>query len=211
MQQPEHLRASVAAQPTPRRFLTFGLVALFHVVVIYAFATGLAANMATHALQEIKAQVVPPKLPNVKPPPPPPPELAKPPPPFVPPPEINIQAETTNTSPITVTHAPPQQVAKVEAPPVTTPVSIGKAHECNSMFYPPIAQRLGQEGTTVVAFHITPDGDVTDPRVSESSGHDSLDEAALRCVATWHYKPATQSGHPIEAPWQARVVWKLSG
>jgi periplasmic protein TonB len=207
LQQPEHLLA-VNAQATPRRALSIVLVALFHVAVIAAFVTGLASRFVEKLPEDIIAKVEPPKLPDVKPPPPPPPDLAKPPPPFVPPPDIVIEQTTTNTNAITVQH----QVAVI-APPkpsgITAPASIGRAHECNSNFYPPIAQRLNQEGVTVVSMSISPDGEVSEPKVTESSGHDSLDSAALRCVQSWHYKAAMQNGSPIATTWTAKVIWKL--
>ncbi len=113
MEQPTHdLRAQngTIAQGTPRRFIAFGAVAALHVILIYALAAGLVAQI-TKLPEELKAEVVQEKIPD-KIPPPPPPDLAKPPPPFVPPPEINIQADTTQTKAITTQ-------AKVATPPPT--------------------------------------------------------------------------------------------
>lgn len=207
MQQPDHLRSFQTTQSTPRRALSFGFVALLHVFVIYAFASGLANHLVQKMPEMIKAEVVKEVIPVKPPPPPPPPDLAKPPPPFVPPPEITIQTEAPPTNTITVQN-------KVAAPPppkevgISAPASIGRAHDCQS-YYPPIAQRLNQEGTVRVSFTITPDGSVSDPKVVESSGHDSLDQAALRCVPGWHYKPAMQNGAPVQTTWQADVKFKM--
>jgi periplasmic protein TonB len=220
MEQPTHdLRPfqSNAVQSTERRAISIGVVALIHVVAIYALATGLASQLVQKGLEEIKAEVVQEKPPDMpKTPPPPPPQLQKPPPPFVPPPDINLQTETTAPTITQVTTAitppPPPAPPKAAQPPaITAPVSIGRAHECGSRFYPPLAQRLSHEGVTVIGFTVQPDGSVTNVHVLESSGHDELDQAAIPCASTWRYKPSMQNGQPVAAPWQTRVVWKLSG
>ena len=152
MQQPEHLRSfQTAQQSTPRRFVSFGFVALFHVFVIYAFASGLANHLVEKLPVDIITKVEPPKLPDIKPPPPPPPDLAKPPPPYVPPPDIVIQQEASNSNAITVQHtqqvtAPPPKPSGISAPAL---IMGGKAN-CAANYYPPIAVRLNQEGTVTL-------------------------------------------------------------
>jgi len=207
MEQPTHdLRAQngTIAQGTPRRFIAFGAVAALHVILIYALAAGLVAQI-TKLPEELKAEVVQEKIPD-KIPPPPPPDLAKPPPPFVPPPDINIQAETTQTTAITTQ-------SKVATPPpvaqISSPASIGRPHQC-MQDYPAISQRLNEEGVTTLSFHIMTDGSVSNVAVAKSSGHDRLDQAAVSCAQSWHYKPAMQNGAPVEVPWQTAVKWQLS-
>jgi periplasmic protein TonB len=218
MEQPLHdLRPYKADQAPAHRFISVGLVALLHVVAIYALATGLIQNLMSKLPQEFKAEVIPPKEQNKPPPPPPPPELQKPPPPFVPAPEINIQSEsqanTITSQPKFATPAPP--APHVEAPPkpagITAPVALRAAHECNSRYYPPIAQRLNQHGTTLVRLTISSDGQVTDAKVADSSGYDSLDQAAIKCVTSgsWGaYKPALQNGQPIASQTEVKIVWQ---
>ncbi|HKD22762.1 MAG TPA: energy transducer TonB [Rhizomicrobium sp.] len=208
MQQPDHLRSFQAPQASSRRIVSFGFVVLFHVFVIYAFATGLANQLVQKMPEVIKAEVVKEVIPTKPPPPPPPPDLAKPPPPFVPPPEITIQTEAPPTNTITVQNKvatpPPKEVG------ITAPASIGAPHTCaQDRWYPPIALRLNQEGNTTVKFTINTDGSVSDAAVADSSGHDSLDQAAVRCVSTWHYKPAMQNGAPVVAPWQTVIKWQI--
>lgn len=209
MLQPEHLRSFQTQNTTPRRIVSIGLVGLFHLFVIYAFASGLANRIVQKLPEEIKAEVVPPKLPDVKPPPPPPPDLTKPPPPFVPPPEIVIQTETPPTNTITVQH----QIASVPPPKpqgITAPASIGVAHVCpQERWYPSIAVRLGQQGTTTLAFRIQTDGSITDITIAQSSGYSSLDDAAVRCASAWRYRPAMENGQAVVVPWKAFVKWQL--
>ena len=193
--------------------LSLGFVVLFHVFVIYAFASGLANHLVQKIPEEIKAEVVKEKIPEVKPPPPPPPDLTRPPPPFVPPPEIVIQSEA-NPNTITVQHQ-----VQVPPPPPPKPVGItqpalianGRAN-CASSFYPPIAIRLNQEGITTVAVHIGTDGGVQSVDVTNSSGHDSLDQAAIKCISSaWRFRPAMENGAPVAVVKQYAIKWVLQG
>lgn len=215
MEQPLHdLRPyPTGARATPARAVSIILVVLIHLAAIWALATGLAQNLYRKTVEEFKAEVIPPKQEQVKPPPPPPPELQKPPPPFVPPPDISIQSEAPSTNTITVQ-------SKVAAPPppkpvitgITAPVSYNTRHNCNDRFYPPIAVRLNQEGTTRLRITVSAAGEVTDAKVVDSSGHDSLDEASVKCVmaGSWgKYKPAMQNGQPIDAQTDVSIQWKL--
>jgi len=167
--------------------------------------------------QEFKAEVIPPKTEVVKPPPPPPPELLKPPPPFVPPPDISIQTEAAPTNTITVQSKvatpppPPQPPAPPKPAGITAPVQIaGGGAVCQSAYYPPIAIRLNQTGTSVVTVHIGADGSVQNVDVAESSGHDSLDQAAVKCITSrWRFKPAMQNGQPVATAKQYAIKWVL--
>lgn len=95
------------------RFTGIGLVALIHVLAIWALASGLAKDIVKKVTEPIDVKVI---EEQVKPPPPPekivppPPDLKAPPPPFVPPPEFQVTAPAPP--------APPMQSTQV-APPVT--------------------------------------------------------------------------------------------
>jgi protein TonB len=103
------------------RFTGIGIVALIHVVAIYALASGLARDIVKKVSGPIDVKVIEEK---VKPPPPPekiippPPELKAPPPPFVPPPEFQVTAPTPPAPAIQSTQvAPPAQTEIRPAPP----------------------------------------------------------------------------------------------
>lgn len=218
MEQPTHdLRPfqHTAAKDVPSRAVGVTLVILIHLLAIYGLASGLAQNLARKTIQEFKAEVIPPKQETVKPPPPPPPELQKPPPPFVPPPDIVIQTEAAPTNTISntrqVASLPPPPPRQVAAPPVTAPALIeGGAGKCESSYFPAIAQRLNQEGTTTVAVHIGADGSVQGVSIVNSSGHDSLDQASIRCISnSWHYRPATVNGQPVATTKEYAIKWVL--
>jgi len=59
--------------------------------------------------------------------------------------------------------------------------------------YPAQARRLGQEGIVRVRFNVTSDGTVTDVQVEESSGFQSLDNAAVDAVIASSPVPAVPS------------------
>jgi TonB family protein len=88
------------------------------------------------------------------------------------------------------------------------PVPSGMPHICMND-YPLISLRLGEQGVTIVSFTITTEGTVKNIAVIRSSGSQHLDDAAVECVARWTYEPVSVNGQPAEAPWQAKVVWKL--
>lgn len=219
MDQPLHdLRPFRVGHAPSHRVFSIGFVVLLHVVAIWALATGLIQNLASKIPTEFKAEVIPPKEKTKPPPPPPPPQFQKPPPPFVPPPEISIENNApTNT--ITVqskvaTPPPPRVVAPPKPAGITAPVSLKSRHDCADRYYPPIAVRLNQQGTTTLRITVSASGQVTDAKVANSSGYDSLDSAALKCVqsGSWGgYKPAMQNGQPVDAQTEVKIEWKLSG
>lgn len=218
MDQPLHdFKPYQVGHANSHRIVSVGAVALFHIVAIYLLASGLAMGLLEKLPTEFKAEVIPPKQEVVKPPPPPPPELQKPPPPFVPPPDITIQTEAAPTNTITVqkNFATPPPPPAPPAPPkpagITAPVQIaGSGARCNSSYYPAIAVRLNQTGTVLVTVHIGADGSVQNVDVAQSSGHDSLDQATVRCItSTWRYKPALQNGAPVATTKEYAVKWVL--
>jgi periplasmic protein TonB len=207
MQTPEHdMRAFATPAASPRRFVSVGLVAGLHILVIYALASGLAAQMIQKLPDELKAEVVQEKPPEQeKLPPPPPPDLTKPPPPFVPPPDINV----ADTSPSNAITAVQSHQAPVVAPQISAPVAIGRRHECMSG-YPPVSRRLSEQGSALVRYVISETGEVTSANIERSSGFPRLDEAATQCVKDWRFKPATQGGRPIATTNQANITYKLN-
>ncbi len=190
----------------PRRFISVGLVALLHVIIIYALASGLAAQMIQKLPDELKAEVVQEKAPEQeKLPPPPPPDLTKPPPPFVPPPDIAI-ADTGPSNAITAVQS---HVAPVAAPQISSAVPVGRKHDCEQD-YPPVSRRLSEQGRVAIKFTIQEDGSVASVSVEKSSGFPRLDQAAQICVKEWHYKPATQGGRPIATSTMVEVLYRLT-
>jgi protein TonB len=205
MDQPLHdVRSSNRGTPNSNRAVAVVVVGIIHAGIIYALATGLAAGIIQKLPEEIKVAVEKPHE-EKAPPPPPPPDLAKPPPPVVPPPEIVIQQQAPAAAITTVLH----KEAPVQAPQISSPIGIGRKHECVSNHYPEASIRLQEEGTTTLNVTIDANGDVQNPSIKTSSGHDRLDQAAIQCVGGWRYKPATQNGQPVSMNGTLTIVWKL--
>jgi protein TonB len=55
------------------------------------------------------------------------------------------------------------------------------------------------------------DGRVGSARVASSSGHGSLDRAALKAVKRWRFRPALRGGKPVTATLMVPVVFRLEG
>ncbi|MGN2244984.1 energy transducer TonB [Frateuria sp. GZRR33] len=66
-----------------------------------------------------------------------------------------------------------------------------------------------EEGTVMVALEVDASGRVRDARIHESSGHARLDEAALRSVSHWAFRPATRQGEPVAQRVLVPVAFRL--
>ena len=213
-----------ADQPTmtPRKAVSIGLVVLLHVLLGYAFVTGLAFNVVKKVAQDLKVVDIKdqPPPPEHKPPPPPPQQQQQiPPPPIVAPPPI-VQ---------TVTAAPP--VASVPTPPpVAPPITVsappappapvisqaasakGDPHQwITNDDYPPSAMREGRQGVSGIAWTINEQGRVENCHVTRSSGSPDLDDTACRLMTRRaRYTPAKDaSGNPIKSTSSLNFRWVI--
>jgi len=191
-----------------RRFVGFGAVLLFHLLLVYALVTGLAkkvvdvvrAPIETKVIEEVKKPPPPPEVVV-----PPPPKLEAPPPPFIPPPEIQIATPpppqptitaTTPTpppAPVTITPAPPP-VAAAPAPP-PAPATASASVVCSNyatvmgdVAYPREAQRQGIErGDATIQFTLSPTGEIKDVKAL-SATHQIFARASIRIVSEYKCK-----------------------
>ena len=77
-------------------------------------------------------------------------------------------------------------------------------------YYPRLARQRGYEGTVIVLMVIDADGAVTGASLTRSSGHASLDEAALRIARAYRFVPpghrtARAPAHRVLAPTHVAV------
>jgi TonB family protein len=63
--------------------------------------------------------------------------------------------------------------------------------------YPPDALRRRIEGTVLLKVEVRPAGDTGAVDVARSSGHRSLDEAAVEAVRKWRFRPATDAAGAV--------------
>lgn len=107
--------------------------------------------------------------------------------------------------------APVVKVMRVPVPVVehvSRPPALSKPENCRDD-YPFLSRVLGQEGTTELSFTVQADGTLSGMKVSNSSGSDRLDDAAMDCVSHWHYRPAIKDNQLTDAPMTVTVDWKL--
>ncbi|HEX3432086.1 MAG TPA: energy transducer TonB [Rhizomicrobium sp.] len=224
MERPGHLNFQ-RRRFSPRRIAAISGALVLEAAALYAIATGLTFNGFRFIQPGLQVEVLRTRPPKIKPVPLPQLRLIKPPIEIVPPPEIQIQIPRPPPR-IRVARMPrhpvlarPIQTAATPAPippappkpqGITAPVSIGRSHNCEEE-YPAMAVRLNQQGTTTIRFMVNADGSVSNVHVAKSSGHEMLDDAAIRCASSWRYRPALQNGQAVAAPWMTDVRWKLNG
>ncbi len=76
--------------------------------------------------------------------------------------------------------------------------------------YPIRAFREQAQGTVVVRAQVLPTGESGAIELQESSGFELLDEAAIKAIEKWRFKPATQDGEPISQWVSIPITFRLS-
>jgi protein TonB len=197
------------------RLVGIAFVVLLHIVIIYALVNGLGEQFVQVLHQPLEAKIIQEVKPPPVQPPPPPPQLVQPPPPFIPPPLVQI-AQPPPPVPVIaqVTHvqpaAPPPRPVP-QQPAIRSAAGLDPNQTCTPPQYPEDAEDMEQTGTTIMQFLIGTGGEVVSSRVAISSGHESLDDAAIRALTQCKFKPAIGSdGKPQEAWTSIRYVWQLN-
>jgi len=76
--------------------------------------------------------------------------------------------------------------------------------------YPRRAVRSGREGYVIVEYNVTPQGEVVNPVVIESSPKNLFERAALKAVKQWHYKADFGDIPPDTALARTKLTFALS-
>jgi protein TonB len=63
--------------------------------------------------------------------------------------------------------------------------------------YPVMAKQRGHEGQILLQVLVNTEGAVSELKIKQSSGHSSLDTAALAAVKNWLFTPATEGGRAV--------------
>ena len=79
--------------------------------------------------------------------------------------------------------------------------------DCSKPEWPKGALEAKQSGTTTLALLIGADGKVERSKITKSSGHDELDEAARVGIAKCTFDPGMKDGKPVAAWMQMQYVW----
>lgn len=212
-------------QASGNKIVSLVIVALIHIVVIYALVTGLAYSAVKTVAEKLNVVDVEEEVIEPEEPPPPPPDQPITPPPVVTPPPI-VRTPPTTAPVITTTNTPPPvftptPIVAPPPPPPAAPPPPSKASGASPRGnpgswatpndYPARALREERAGTTRFRVTIGPDGRVTDCQVTGSSGHADLDEATCKNVTRRaRFKPALdQAGNPISDTYSNAVRWEI--
>ena len=204
--------AALRRVPTPLL-----LVGGLHLAVIWALLNGLQIhNVPSQSPSDIIAGVVEkPVLPPLEAPPPPPfqPTQLEYHDPGLP---VTLVVDT-DTAPIGYTDELPPPLTEPQSlggsadpQPVITAAAVDRSHPLTQPAYPMSSRRLGEAGALALDILVGADGHVRDAKVSQSSGYDRLDQAAVsEAKQHWHLRPATRNGVPFEQWLTLKVVFRF--
>ena len=77
--------------------------------------------------------------------------------------------------------------------------------------YPREARRAGEEGTVLLTAQVTSAGEVEDVVVKRSSSFGRLDQAALKSVRRWRFKPKQIAGISVSSTVDVPITFVLRG
>jgi len=188
---------------SPRTLAIVGIVLAIHLAALWALANGLAPMIVKVIHDSDFTGVIIPKN-NDSPlplPPVPRPWMHRPEKPAATPPTIP-EAGPGDRGIATAPPGPGNAIADTVATPIYATHTIPP--------YPPLARRLGQEGTVELRIAVAPDGSVADVAIVKSSGMQTLDRTAADWVkAHWRYSPAIKGGTAVASTVLAAVTFNL--
>ena len=170
---------------------------VFH-FVFFAFLNFGEPEDVSMSMDEIITMDIPPEIEI----PPPPEAIARPATPVVTSAvideDITIAPVTFDENPVENLPPPPDEVeTDIGAAPVFTPYTVkpdytngNEVRRALEREYPPLLRDAGIGGTTIVWFFIDEQGVVQNQVVQQSSGHQALDDAALRVAPVFKFTPA---------------------
>jgi TonB family protein len=74
--------------------------------------------------------------------------------------------------------------------------------------YPPMSQRLDEQGTVTVKVLVRKDGSAGSVTLKSSSGYPRLDKAAIDAVRTWKFEPSLRAGVPVDREFDLPITFK---
>ena len=77
--------------------------------------------------------------------------------------------------------------------------------------YPRLARQRGWEGLVALRVRVSAAGEVLDAWVEHSSGHAVLDQAALKAVQSWRFRPAREGLRAVAGVARVPIEFRLRG
>jgi protein TonB len=200
-----------------RRTVAFLAIAAVHVLIIYAFVSGLAQHVVTsipsimHASLESQSQPqhpLPPPLSSTF-------KLKPVTEGLVDPVDPKLDFETQNTEVVLTRSvgseagahpAPPRAVQRVAGGP-------GKGFPNTDDYYPTASRRIEETGAALVRVCVDTQGRLTaEPTLAASSGSRRIDEGALNLAkaGSGHYRPSLEDGAPVNSCFPYRIRFTLA-
>jgi len=165
---------------------------------VFAFWPELTAEDISYTAEELEAIELPPEIEI----PPPPQSIARPATPVIAEAaideDITIAPTTFEENPVEELPPPPEEKqTDLSAAPTFTPFTVAPSIlnrddvvRAMEREYPPLLRDAGIGGTVRVYFFIDENGQVQDHRIDQSSGHQALDDAALKVAGVYRFSPA---------------------
>jgi TonB family protein len=199
------------------RAITFGLVLCLHAAVFYGL---MLAGMHAGLLKPADPPPLNPRMIEVPPPKvvPPQPRIdlrltyqLRVPPPLDPPP-----LEPKETRDAVVGNPDPPEPPSTQSLPLREVIHLqggaGPGFPHPDEYYPDVARRLEEQGTTVLQVCVDAAGRLTsDPVSTQTSGSARLDAAAIRLAkaGSGHYRPSTDDGRPVSSCYPFKIRFQL--
>jgi protein TonB len=207
------LKGNTAAVPRYGERERPNWVVLGIIVVVHAVILPIIATTGVTEFRKLQAQTTVVKLLAADKPPPPTTEERKldnkpiidPPHPVITPPIVDLPAPRPVIT--AVTSPPPPKAVAVPPTPVASPrapqsISVddlsSRMVDADPPRYPIESRRKHEQGTVVLLVLVGMDGRVEDISVSQSSGFERLDKAALSAVRHWRWSPTMREGSAVK-------------
>lgn len=131
--------------------------------------------------------------------------------------DITIAPTTFEDNPVEDLPPPPtEQETDISSAPVFTPMTVRpeiknvqEVIRAMEREYPAILRDAGIGGRVVVWFFIDEDGTVQDRRISQTSGHVGLDEAALKVSGIYRFTPALNRDKKVKVWVQFPITFEV--
>lgn len=209
-------------QMSGNRITAIIIVAVIHVVLVYALVTGLAFSAAKKVIEKVTTIDIKEEVKKEPPPPPPPKRLDVPPPPtriVVPPTKVDlapVRAPVMDQTPIPQPPPPPVLAPPAAPPPphFTAKSATPKGNPgswATTNDYPSRALREERAGVTSFRVSVSADGRAAGCTVTSSSGSPDLDEATCSNVTRRaRFNPAMDGeGKPTTGSYSGRIRWVI--
>lgn len=202
--------------PLHTRLLVVAFVAFAHALLAWSWV--MLPSFSKPVRHEMSVSVTLPAPPQPAPPEPKPPEPEPPKPkpkPVVKPKPVKPQPAPQVAMPDVPEETPPaEEVSSEPPPPVEIPTAPAApvrepdrepdyqaAYLKNPVpSYPMVARRMGWQGKVVLNVEVLANGLPGQIKLQQSSGHDVLDNAAIKAVSGWRFVAARQNGQAV-AKW----------